>query len=178
MSTRFDRINDADKPALPMDPASRFSRLSKKDQKALRTAVEVGFGAIQPSSKIIEAGFFDEHTWEVTEDGYTALGQTKPDKRSVSEKIRDGFYQSKVPYPSREQFPNRSKDPAYLAARKAHYDDQGRLDEQFKLDLFKEEGVEDNPKRDKCYALAYEHGHSSGKSDVANYFSEFAELIK
>jgi hypothetical protein len=31
---------------------------------------------------------------------------------------------------------------------------------------------------DKAYALAWEHGHSSGYSEVENYFQDFAELAR
>lgn len=69
----------------------------------------------------------------------------------------------------------RSKDPA---THKAYMEDCARLEAQFKMDLFETYEVSDNPKADKCYALAWEHGHSSGFSEVASYFSEFVELIK
>jgi|WetSurMetagenome_2_1015567.scaffolds.fasta_scaffold00157_23 hypothetical protein len=52
-----------------------------------------------------------------------------------------------------------------------------RLDNAWKKSLYKEFGVLENPKSDKCYSLAYEHGHSSGYSDIYSYFSEFVELI-
>jgi hypothetical protein len=44
--------------------------------------------------------------------------------------------------------------------------------------LFEKYDVTDNPKRDKCYHLAYEYGHSSGDSEIEYYFSELVELIK
>lgn len=67
---------------------------------------------------------------------------------------------------------------AYTAARKKYSDAQNKLVEEFKNDLFEEYGVENNPKREKCYALAWEHGNSSGFSNIDMYFSEFVELIK
>lgn len=48
----------------------------------------------------------------------------------------------------------------------------------FKELLASEYGVENNPKFEKAFELAWQHGHSSGYSEVEIYFSDFAELIK
>lgn len=50
--------------------------------------------------------------------------------------------------------------------------------DEFKRDLFDEYGVTDNPKRDKCYAIAYEYGHSSGCGEIHSYFCNIVELIQ
>lgn len=47
-----------------------------------------------------------------------------------------------------------------------------------KAALAAELGLTDHPKLDALYQLAWEHGHSSGFDEVANYFREFAELLK
>lgn len=170
----------APKPEPKMDPVSKFGRLNKADQEVLRKCVESdGMGWFEKKNqKLVEAGFVDEKAWEITVEGYAALGKTKPDRRSVDEKIRDGYYDPTAPYPRSKDFPGGRTSPEFQAALKSYCEEQGRLNEQFKLDLFKEEGVEDNPKREKCYSIAYEHGHSAGKSEVSIYFSEFVELIK
>ena len=49
---------------------------------------------------------------------------------------------------------------------------------KFKAKLAREYGVVGNPKFEKCFELAWSHGHSSGYSEVRNYFSDFVELIK
>jgi hypothetical protein len=49
---------------------------------------------------------------------------------------------------------------------------------QFHDDLLKEFKVENNPKAEKCYSLAWEHGHAYGYHEVYYYFSEFVTLIK
>lgn len=67
---------------------------------------------------------------------------------------------------------------SYTVARKEYYNEANKLQDEFQDDLFKEFGVEHNPKRDKCYSLAYEYGHSSGFSEIYTHFSEFVELIK
>lgn len=52
------------------------------------------------------------------------------------------------------------------------------LAEEFKQDLFKAFGVENNPKRERCYNLAYEEGHAYGFSAVYDKFEGLVELIK
>ena len=49
---------------------------------------------------------------------------------------------------------------------------------RFKEDLLKYCEVEDNPKRDKAYSYAWEHGHSSGLYEVANVMVDIVDLIK
>jgi hypothetical protein len=70
----------------------------------------------------------------------------------------------------------KNKNP--LFNRAAYNAESARLEGLFKAALFEEYGVTGHPKADKCYSLAWEHGHSAGFSEVANYFSEFVELIK
>lgn len=58
-----------------------------------------------------------------------------------------------------------------------YYKDNSSL-RRFEEDLYKAFDVENNPKREKCFSLAWEHGHSAGYHEVLNYFSEFVELIQ
>ena len=60
----------------------------------------------------------------------------------------------------------------------AYCDAADKREEEFKRDLFEEFGVTDNPKKDRCYTIAYERGHSSGFSEVYSEFSDLVELIK
>lgn len=69
-------------------------------------------------------------------------------------------------------------EDAYKAHRKQYDDESSKLYQEFRNDLFEEYGVSDNPKRFRCFELAWEHGHSSGYSDVYNYFGDFVELIR
>jgi hypothetical protein len=62
--------------------------------------------------------------------------------------------------------------------KEAYEKESSKLYNLFAEDLFEEFGVTNNPKKDKCFARAWEHGHSSGYSEVYNYFSDFVELIK
>jgi hypothetical protein len=50
--------------------------------------------------------------------------------------------------------------------------------DEFKLEVFKQLGIEDNPKKELFYSKAWELGHSSGLSDVWNYATDLVELIK
>lgn len=52
------------------------------------------------------------------------------------------------------------------------------VDYKFKLALFKEHKIEDNPKREKCFELAWSFGHSCGYSEVEIFFDQLVELIK
>ncbi len=82
---------------------------------------------------------------------------------NVYDAVRDGHYDSKLEW----------KDD-----KRAYHLDQARLQDIFKHDLFEEYGVEGNPKAERCYAMAWEHGHSSGLSEVSIYFAELVTLIK
>ena len=50
-------------------------------------------------------------------------------------------------------------------------------EEEWEQWLFKEYEVEENPKKEKCFALSWEEGHASGYEEVENYFSKFVDLI-
>jgi len=113
--------------------------------------------------------------------------------KSVSEKIGEGAYKTAVPYPSSKDFEiveivetknfgaktyRKIDHDALKAARQKYGVDQGRLNDEFKHDCFVELGIENNPKRERCWDLAYEHGHSSGNSEIWLYLQDFADLIK
>jgi hypothetical protein len=60
----------------------------------------------------------------------------------------------------------------------AYNHEQNRLHMEFMNDIFEEFDVVDNPKRHKCFVMAYEHGHSAGHQEVYSWFQELVELIK
>lgn len=66
----------------------------------------------------------------------------------------------------------------YKAQLKLYNAEESRLYEEFQQDLFEDYGVSDNPKRFKCFTLAWERGHSSGYSEVHGVFGDLVELIK
>jgi len=49
---------------------------------------------------------------------------------------------------------------------------------EFKNDLFATHGVQNNPKREELFRLAWEYGHSAGYYDVDAYFGEMVALVK
>lgn len=50
--------------------------------------------------------------------------------------------------------------------------------EEFKNDLFEELGITNNPKREKLFNKAWEHGHAYGFYEVYNVACDLVELIE
>lgn len=63
-------------------------------------------------------------------------------------------------------------------ALKDYNKEDNRLHALFREDIAKEFGVQDNPKKDKVFNMAYDRGHSSGHEEVYNVYSDLVELIK
>jgi len=66
----------------------------------------------------------------------------------------------------------------YKEALRLYRSTVAEREEEFKKDLFVEFGVEDNPKREQCYEIAYNMGKSNGFSEVYCCFDEIVGLIK
>ncbi len=66
---------------------------------------------------------------------------------------------------------------ALRAARAAYNAETARLTELFKQDLFEDLGIENNPKRDKLYSIAWDKGHSAGFSEVYSEAEDLVDLI-
>lgn len=66
---------------------------------------------------------------------------------------------------------------AYYAETRKYGAINSALEAEFKADLLAEYGVTGHPKADKCFSLAWDHGHSSGYGEVKNYFDDYVELI-
>ncbi len=64
------------------------------------------------------------------------------------------------------------------AARNKYSEEQYKIDEEFKLALYEEYGVETNPKREKVFSMAWERGHSSGYGEVESEFMDLVDLIR
>jgi hypothetical protein len=83
----------------------------------------------------------------------------------------------------KEEYPNALiqeilDEDAYKAQRKKYTDESAKLHEEFVNDLFENFNVTDNPKRIKCFELAWEKGHSNGLEEVYNEFYDLVELIR
>lgn len=65
----------------------------------------------------------------------------------------------------------------YNKARDTYLAEANGLIEQFKIDLFKHFKVQDHPKKELCYTLAYDRAHSNGLTEVYNEFEDLVQLI-
>lgn len=52
------------------------------------------------------------------------------------------------------------------------------LAKELGMDLFREFNVENNPKKDRCYALAYKYGGQYGPEGIYDCFEKLVTLIK
>lgn len=107
-------------------------------------------------------------------------------------------YDNKIPYPkkpskptlstrtpsssdlenyAKEQLEFTDKEIAYKSNFNAYWEENARLHELFKQDLFKDLGIENHPKRDKIFSLAWQFGHSYGFSEVASYADDIVETL-
>lgn len=60
-----------------------------------------------------------------------------------------------------------------------HYREElAKVEEEFKLALFEEYRMENNPKREKMFSIAWEKGHSDGYNGVESEFSTLVELMQ
>lgn len=66
----------------------------------------------------------------------------------------------------------------YKAALQAYGHETGRLEAQFKQDMFVELGIVGHPKADRLYSIAWEQGHSAGYSEILSYAWDMVDLIK
>lgn len=58
-----------------------------------------------------------------------------------------------------------------------HRNDINFLRKEFHIDLSKNFGVENHPKEDILYNIAWEHGHSDGLMHVYEWYMELSELL-
>ena len=102
------------------------------------------------------------------------------DKGEVIDQMA-AFYRSKKSL--EEEYPNAViqevvDEDSYETHRRLYNEETQKLAQEFQDDLFDEFGVSDNPKRHKCFALAWERGHAYGHSEVHSHFGDYVELIK
>ncbi|RYD62041.1 MAG: hypothetical protein EOP83_15605 [Verrucomicrobiaceae bacterium] len=120
----------------------------------------------------------------------------------IQTRIRNGEFKPKAPYPVSPEKPAilartigdldgdefavaqaawgrfRSAEIAYKEAVKAYSAEAGACENAFVAALAEYHGVTGHPKAGMVYMKAYEHGHSAGHSEVANYYADFVDLIK
>ena len=116
---------------------------------------------------------------------------------NVREKVQNGDYDTKLPYPKSATKPrlpaghSAEEAAAYAAELKewenyrgvyaeqksAWHQDEARLTAQFKLDLLAELGIAEHPKADLLYEMAWERGHSGGLIEVLQVAEDLSDLL-
>lgn len=66
----------------------------------------------------------------------------------------------------------------YDADLKKYKEKISTLAKELGMDLFREFNVENNPKKDRCYALAYKYGGQYGPEGIYDCFEKLVTLIK
>jgi len=61
---------------------------------------------------------------------------------------------------------------------KKFFEEEAKKKNEFKARLAKENEIENHPKLDILFEIAWGFGHSSGYNEVDLYFSEMVDLIK
>lgn len=117
---------------------------------------------------------------------------------NVYDKINNGDYKNKLPYPQNPKKPYLKKDAtpaeirayadavenypvheeAYKAMQKTYYEESRELENKFIADLEAEFDIVGHPKAGLLYSKAYERGHSGGFSEVLSYYEDLVELLK
>jgi hypothetical protein len=112
------------------------------------------------------------------------------------------YKNNSIPYKRREEFVKEIVNPVmetFVGTKKEIEDKESKLNieasnafhdyvnkraegesnllKEFKHDLAIENGIENHPKLDKLWEKAWEHGHSSGLSEVKYWFEDLIELI-
>jgi len=88
----------------------------------------------------------------------------------IRERIAAGVYKTKLPYKGRKED---------ATAWGAYNSDQDKLDRKFQEDALKSVGLVPRTKTaNACWSFAWEHGHSSGDSDILTWLGNAVDLIK
>ena len=69
-------------------------------------------------------------------------------------------------------------DQAYKEARKDFDKRMSEVEQEFINWLYDDLGIQDNPKKEKLYSIAYERGHSGGFSEIYSEALDLVELIQ
>ena len=87
----------------------------------------------------------------------------------------DYYGMSDVPYPSMSTYA--SKEDC-LKARKEWINIEHERYLEFKEDLFKKYGVENDPARELIFSKAWDIGHASGYAEVYSEFEDLMDFVK
>jgi hypothetical protein len=90
-----------------------------------------------------------------------------------------------IPYPDyterqkKPTFPNATATPEeWLEKHKIFTEKQSKIYAEFKAELLKELDIENNPKAELLYSIAWEKGHSGGLCDIWSEACDLVDLIK
>lgn len=107
---------------------------------------------------------------------------------TVRDNLEAGKYENKVPFSVEKiSVDERCGRRATMKAaeklrlseqRRLHRENEGAMTALLQHDLEDEYGLVGHPKAGKLFALAWDHGHSSGYGEVIHYYEEFVELLK
>lgn len=88
----------------------------------------------------------------------------------IFEKITNGCYTNKL------ERCDKNKNPDGFAAYKA---EQNRIEKEFKRDALEYVGLSNHPKREKAWAMVYDHGYGDGYNniDIVYHLDELAQLL-
>lgn len=106
------------------------------------------------------------------------MRNTRMEKKSVEDKLRDGDYKTKLPYVVNRVDPK---------GHKAYRADQSRLQDQFRTDALvelkllelstNEEVLFKHPKAELLWDKAWDRGHHGGLAEVWNEIQDLKDLI-
>ena len=61
--------------------------------------------------------------------------------------------------------------------KRKYHEDIAKIEEEFKIALFKEYSIENHPKREEAFSIAWEKGHDSGYAQVEHELSTIIPLM-
>lgn len=93
----------------------------------------------------------------------------QPEVEDIHSKFNRNAYTNRLPYFNSQLNPE---------ANKAYHEEERRLMEEFKKDLFADLGIVGNQKAEQLYSIAWAEGHANGFHSVYYYADLMVSLIK
>lgn len=104
---------------------------------------------------------------------------SRPDRKAIKEEVFAGFEDfvgTKAEIDAREAELEANMRDLIRKAEVEHRKQANAIKDEFKAALSREYGTEIQEIDDRIYGHAWDEGHSSGLSDVENYYEDYAEL--
>lgn len=114
---------------------------------------------------------------------YSDVEMSYPNKTEIKEQIYkennfDKFVGTKAQIAEEEKRLKELINKYYVELQTVYLKEKDKKFMEFKKDSFEELGIENNPKRDKLFEIAWEKGHSYGYSNVYSNMVELLPLIE